>query len=376
MRPRPTTICLLVLLAATAAPAAEVPSAHPLDAAAAELARLVPIVERICGAGFRHPPRVQELDGAAAGKVFEEDLRTEVERRYPDATPAQRAALVEAAGTASIRSCVARYSATLRSIVLVRFGFDGQAEALGLSGEGARHLLVTALAHECVHALDDERFHLAKRRAGAADREASRALAMVIEGRAVRFGRAVAAEAGVPEKIREIVPGGEEPEGEHEVFLNLTYRLGARFVDALVERGGVELADRALAAPPGLTHFVCQPDRWPDGEVDPRPGEVLAAAWPDAECAPLSELELRARYTVLDGEEAAERLFAGYRGGARALVLDTNAAVLAFATEEDAERFLVRSRRDVPAVRAGTLVVRAAGARPQEVVDRLAAMLP
>ncbi len=359
---------LLVLAAAGGPVAAE---DDPLAEAAALLGRVAPLVEEACGAKFVTPPVVKVVPEADAAAAFGADLAPQIARLYPAARPGQVRALVVASADASVKSCVARYSPLRKAILLVRSGFARQAGAAGFAGEGAGSLLLSALAHEGVHALDDQRFDLGRLYLDAPDREALRAVSMVTEGRATLFGGRVAERLAVPKEIRDRRPGGDEPAGAREAFLRLTYEGGAEFVAALLARGGATLADRALADPPRLTHHLFHPERWPDGGHDERPAAALAAVFPAAKPEILSELELRARYADLDGLEAARGLFAGYRGGAQVIVEETNVAALAFDTEEAAERFLVRSRREVPAVRQGPLVLRAAGPAAAGLVDRL-----
>jgi hypothetical protein len=258
-------------------------------------------------------------------------------------------------------------------VVVVREGFDTQCRSLGVEGERARQLLLVSLAHECVHALDDARFSLAKLYRGAADDEALRAVAMVAEGRAVHYGRIAASAAGAPKDLVELLPGGPEPRGEREWHAHLTYRLGARFVAALVERGGNALADRAMTSPPASTWPVCTPSRWPDGRADERALAVLGRAGMKDAAKPLSELQLLERYASLHGLDTAERLFASHLGGAQALVDGTNAAVLAFADEDAAKRFAEVSEKECPTARRGTLVLRALGTEQNAVLAKLAA---
>jgi hypothetical protein len=196
---------------------------------------------------------------------------------------------------------------------------------------------------------------------------------MIAEGRATWFGRRAAARLGLPKDDDALfLPGGREVKGEREWHLRMTYALGERFVAAVVARGGVALADRALAEPPQLTWSLCDPARWPDAKADERPARVLAAAFPGFAAQPLSDLQLRVRYTVLDGADAAETLLAPYRGGAQALADGTNAAVLAFADETAARAFEDRiALFDAPVARSGTLVLRAEGPAAAAVLRRL-----
>lgn len=349
---------------------------HPLGHAQELLAEVAPLVEKACGAAFPAPPRVVALSEPSAQAVFAEDMRPEFERRYASLPESQRAGLLKLAAQTSVRSCLARYSFGTHNVIVVREGFDTQCAALKVEGERAMQLLRVSLAHECVHALDDTRFGLAKLYRGAADDEALRAVAMVAEGRAVHFGRIAANAAGAPKDLVDLLPGGDPPKSEREWHVNLTYRLGARFVGALVERGGVALADRATASPPASTWALCVPSRWPDGVRDERGARALAAIGFGDAAKPLSELQLLERYASLRGLEAAEKLFADHVGGAQALVDGTNAAVLAFADEDAAKRFEEVSRAECPTVRSGTLVARALGTAQESVLAKLSEALP
>jgi len=345
---------------------------HPIGRAQEFLADVAPLVERACGATFQSPPRVVALTASSAAAVFAEDMRPEFDRRYAHLPASQRENLLKLAASTSVRSCLARYSFDTKHIIVVREGFDMQCASLKVDGERAEHLLRVSLAHECVHALDDARFDLAKLYRGAADDEALRAVAMVAEGRAVHFGRVAAAATGAPQDLVDLLPGGPSPRTEREWHANLTYRLGARFVEALVSRGGAALADRAMASPPAATWFVCVASRWPEGRLDERPAATMSRAGLADDAKPLSELQLRERYCAMKGFDATEALFERFTGGSQSLVAGTNAAVLAFADEDAAARFETVSGEEAPTQRAGTIVVRAIGESQDAMVRALA----
>ena len=355
--------------------AARAQDEHPLGRALELLAEVTPFVEKACGAKFESPPRVVALSEPSAAAVFAEDMRPEYDRRYAQLPPAQRENLLKLGALTSVRSCLARYSFNTHNVIVVRTGFDAQCASLKVSGERAAQLLRVALAHECVHALDDARFSLSSLYRKAADDEALRAVAMIAEGRAVHFGRIAAAEAGAPKDLVDLLPGGDAPKNERDWLIHLTYRLGARFVGALAARGGVALADRAIASPPATTWSVCVPSRWPDGKPDERPAKTLAKSGFGEAAHVLSDLQLRARYAAMKDLGAAEKLFENLTGGAQALVAGTNSAVLSFSDEESAKRFEEVSRAETRTERRGTVVVRAIGEDQEIAVHELAAAL-
>ncbi len=346
--------------------------------AVALLRRVTPLVEAAVGAPFPSPPRVVTLTAREAERVFRADLRDEVARRHPEATAGQRATLLAASARSSVASCIARYSFTARAIVLVRPSFDAQRATAGFAADEAEDLLVAVLAHEAVHALDDAHHDLARLFREAPDAEALRARAMVAEGRAVFHGRRAAAAAGASEKARALLPGGGAPQGLHTWLLRLTYEGGASFAAALAARAerntpqktAADLAERLFAHPPRTTHELFHPASWPRGAPDARPARIVGAL-PDATVQPLSELQLRARYAALHDGATAARLFAGFRGGAQSLVDATNAAVLAFESEDGARAYVEIAEDEAPTERSGTLVLRAFGPAADALMKRL-----
>ena len=110
---------LMLLIAVVAWPAGAARAEDLLAQAPGMLEEVVAPLERILGTRFKQPPRVQILSAEVALTAFVEDLRPEVLRRYPEATPGQRRTLLRALAASSVRSTVARYSVNRKSLVLI-----------------------------------------------------------------------------------------------------------------------------------------------------------------------------------------------------------------------------------------------------------------
>ena len=190
------------------------------------------------------------------------------------------------------------------------------------------------LAHEVVHALQDQHFDLALLRTaeGSDARNARRAL---VEGdaflaafqydRPLVFRDVHAFVRLVKRSFRTRRPGGERPTFVEESFL-YPYVHGTRFVAALYEEGGWPLVNAAYEHPPASTAEVLHPARYLARQ--PLPPEMdfgalrtsLAGNWTALVEEPLGELAIRylAAQTLAEGEAA--RVAAAWRGD-RALVL-------------------------------------------------------
>ena len=248
-----------------------------------------------------------------------EELRPQVDMLHPGASQAARDTLLRSTAQRSARSVIARYSPDRKRILFPPENLLPQMAALGLPTDRStvREFATLVLAHEMVHALDDEAHGLGTLFRSAPDAEALRALGMVVEGRAVHYARRAASLLGIDESIASILPAEKGELTDYRARFLLTYREGAAFAAALEARGIDGLAERVLEDPPRRTSTVFHPERYgPSGEAA---APDLAAALRDAGFAgaePASELDLRARWLPVLGEEETARAFAGWVAGA------------------------------------------------------------
>jgi len=313
---------LLLALAVAACAAAPEPAPvieGPLDLAALAL-EVRPAVEAVLGAPVPEAAAVPlEATRGELEADLVEDLRPQVERLHPEASALARETLLRVTARSSSVSVIARYSAARGRIFVAPENLLPQMEAAGLPTDPAtaRDFAAAVLAHEMVHAADDAAGGLASLFRDAPDAEAVRALGMVLEGRAVHYARLAAERLGLRPEAAAVLPGGRGPLDERRARFLLAYREGAAFAAALEARGGRALAARPLAHPPRLTSTLFHPERYGESGEEGVPDLVaaLAASGFDGTAA-TSELDLRARWLPLLGEEATIRAFSGYRAGA------------------------------------------------------------
>jgi hypothetical protein len=211
------------------------------------------------------------------------------------------------------------------------------------------------LAHELVHALDDQHFDLRRVDAlvaGCRDEELAAALG-VVEGSAQHFSTQVLLRYPAPldEGILDALAGGGAPDEVPPLVAQLqlsSYTDGQAFVSAIAD-GGTEPVDAALETLPPTTEQILHPERWP--EDGPTPVEPPALAfddarrWRDLDVMQIGELWLRELLELRIDEAIAERAAAGWDGGAyRAWIRTSDDAVVvtmrtAWDSAGDAEDF-------------------------------------
>lgn len=203
---------------------------------------------------------------------------------------------------------------------------SSEAESLGPAA-------TATLAHELVHALQDQHFDLGRLDAlPEDDGDAFLAFLSVIEGDAVLLEEAWSAahqsDEERAEAERERLAGArgqveqlrEAPPYIVESFV-FPYVVGERFVAALINEGGHEAVDAALAEPPTTTLEVLDPDQYLGGGLTPtevQAGVAPGDGWEPSFRSTFGAFDLLALFGAAAGPEAAQGSTAwpAWRGGA------------------------------------------------------------
>jgi hypothetical protein len=168
--------------------------------------------------------------------------------------------------------------------------YDPETAELVVRGAALTPYVRTTIAHELVHALDDQHFDLDRPDYDDADDEVSFGFSALVEGDARRIQNAYRESLSEGERAEadaeELAIGGDVDVGEIPFVLvdliGAPYSLGEMLVGDIVDRGGEEALAAAFADPPRTSEQVLDPSRYAAREpaVDvPRPetdGEVVS----------------------------------------------------------------------------------------------------
>jgi hypothetical protein len=167
--------------------------------------------------------------------------------------------------------------------------YDPETDELVVRGTALTPYVRTTIAHELVHALDDQHLDLDRPEYDEADDEIGFGFSAVVEGNARRVENAYRDSLSEQEQAdataEEMALGGDADMGDIPIVLidliSAPYALGETLVTDLAERGGEEAVNAAFAEPPRTSEQVIDPDRYaarePAAEV-PHPqvaGEVV-----------------------------------------------------------------------------------------------------
>jgi len=215
-------------------------------------------------------------------------------------------------------------------------------------------------AHEFVHALQDQHYHLDDLSNESLDSEARAAVRALAEGEAelVQYLYLFQGEYFTEEEAGAILSGGEETGDDFlrdfpPVLVNdlaFPYTSGVEFVADLYREDGFAAIDAAWTNPPRSTEQILHPDRYRAGDAPQLVAlapltDTLGVGWEQIDEDILGEFYLRQYLGQQLGEAAVERAATGW-GGDRYAVYANEASgelvmvlQLTWDTPEDAEEF-------------------------------------
>jgi hypothetical protein len=239
-----------------------------------ELSGVIQRAEELRGLRTTHPLAVSTLGAAGIRRIVVRELARE---RQPRSDGAWDDALHLLGVLHRGQSLAALQQQALSGQVAGLYvPHSGRLYVLGARGSAPR----SVIAHEVVHALQDEHFRLTR---GAfaphpRDHDGELAAQALVEGDATEVQSRYVATLSAGDLVRELARTlGSVPEGASKAAppylqrqLLYPYTAGEAFVRALRARGGQRLLDRAFRYPPRTSAAVLDPARYLAGDPLPR----------------------------------------------------------------------------------------------------------
>lgn len=209
----------------------------------------------------------------------------------------------------------------------------------------------TVIAHEYVHALQDQHFDLAALDDAESDDDRRLAFRALLEGDATLATLLYANEHVLAIDLLNLMTsvGGVENEvlETTPLFIQETlafpYAAGLDFVIALHDRGGWEEVDAAYEAPPQSTEQILHPERYWDKDAPvvvslDNLADKLGSAWKELDNDVMGELGLRLTLATHVGPAVAAKASEGWGGDRYALLQTGDSYVTVFNMTWDSEK--------------------------------------
>jgi hypothetical protein len=250
-----------------------------VDEAVAEISDFV-AAER--GLDFLAPVRV-ELEGEGA---FQDRLLEDFDEDADQLRTTE--VFLEGLGLVDPDTDIVESMRSLLGVGVVGF-YDPETDELVVRGAALTPYVRTTIAHELVHALDDQHLDLDRQEYDEADDEIGFGFSALVEGDARRVETAYRASLSDEEQDQaaeeEMALGADTDLGDIPLVLvdliSAPYALGERLVEGLAADGGEPAVDAAFGDPPRTSEQVLDPERYaarePAVEVahPTVPGEVV-----------------------------------------------------------------------------------------------------
>ena len=229
---------------------------------------IIPVVEAERGLEFKQPVTVE----LASDEEFERRLFEDFEEDA--ATLRDDQVLFTAFGLIDPDVDVIDALQDLLGAGVVGF-YDPETDELVVRGTQLTPFARTTIAHELVHALDDQHFDLDRPAYDDAEDEIGFGFTALVEGNARRIDNAFVAGLSAEERetaLAEQFALGADTDlsGIPPVLIDMIdapYSRGSPFVEALLAEGGQDSLDAAFAAPPTTSEQIIEPDKFIAGET-------------------------------------------------------------------------------------------------------------
>lgn len=347
-------ICSFVLFSGCITKGRPLARSEPRDpwsqaALEAYLDEVLPLVEEAAGREFTRRPKVAVADDKVFGRLLTEEQLRIYARVMPDTSPTIRTQLAEAAGRYMTSGILGKYILDTETVYVCPSALVPAMGDLKLDASRTGDLLKVVVAHEIVHALEDQHTDLEGVLDHLEDEDALWAASAAWEGWATLVEERVARALGLDDIYEGLLRlQGWSDQGVADPSAWRTWAIygqGKNFMEWHLDHGGVEQVWATLTDPPSSTSMLFRPHTWsPDV---PRTDLDYAAVLRGVEQelgdgdwlvtnSRLGEFDLRSEAARVGNEEALDRILGHVRaarrldaarpdrsGSARVLVFDS-----------------------------------------------------
>ena len=266
--------CLIVLVLGLLNPAsAEEPAEIVNDASIKSMTeRAGPLIEELTGRMYKSSVEFKLVKRDVVRDVLTEELLPQLNKLLKGAAPDMISRQAETSAHMMSQVVLGKYSYLKKALYLIPDNVKSQVEMLEIKDEDLEDFAFLVVAHEMVHALDDQHFDLQKSLETRDSAEKMQAFNAFTEGHAVYVSERVADRLKLSEMAQKLSVKSaagitdENNRMQQQVFHNI-YVLGSKFVEAIIDSKGPSIIAKAFAAPPASTRHIMHPAEYLDPSI-------------------------------------------------------------------------------------------------------------
>ena len=234
--------------------------------------RAGPLIEELTGRTYKNSVEFKLVKRDIVRDVLAEELLPQLNKLLKGAAPDMISRQAETAAHMMSQAVLGKYSYLKKALYLVPDNVVSQVEMLEVNDEDLEDFVFLVVAHEMVHALDDQHFDLQKILETRDSAEKMQAFNAFTEGHAVYVTEQVADRLKLSEMARKLSVKSaagitdESNRMQQQVFYNI-YVLGSKFVETIIDSKGPSIIAKAFAAPPASTQHIMHPAEYLDPSI-------------------------------------------------------------------------------------------------------------
>jgi hypothetical protein len=226
-----------------------------------------PLIEEITGMKFRERIKFNLVKRKTIRDVLAEEFLFQYKKMLKGASDDVIARQVENTAHFMSQSLLGKYSPMKKEFLIVPDNLRSQTDILDINDEDFKGVVFLIVAHEMVHALDDQYYDFNEKETSMDNAEAIQAFHALVEGHAVYLTGKIACRLNLSEtagKLSMKSAAGimDEDNRIGQQLLYVTYVKGADFVEAVINKKGLAGIAQAFETPPVSTRQVMNPEEY------------------------------------------------------------------------------------------------------------------
>jgi hypothetical protein len=258
----------IIILGLASFTSAEEPS-QKIDEASVKtmIEKAEPLIEDLTGMKFKERIKCKLVKREVVRDVMVEELLPKYKNLMKETDDDMIARQVETTAHAASQIMLGKYSLIKKEFLIVTDNVESLSKMFVIKDDDFQDFVFLVVAHEMVHALDDQYFDLQKKEIAMDDTEHMQAFGALVEGHAVYVTNKIAERLKLSETANKIslksAAGvmNENDRLQQQIFYT-TYVKGSEFVDAIINRKGPAGIAEAYASPPVSTRQIMNPEEY------------------------------------------------------------------------------------------------------------------
>jgi len=226
------------------------------DSVNAMIGKAEPLIEEITGMKFKERIKFKLVKREVVRDVLAEELLPQFKNLLKGSNDDEIARQVETSAHDVSQSLLGKYSLIKKEFLIVPDNIESLIKNFDIKDEDWQDFVFLVVAHEMVHALDDQYFELLNKETAMDNAEGMQAFGALVEGHAVY----------VTNKIAERLKLSDTVNTAKEVSLKSVgggiYIKGSGFVEAIINKKGLAGVAEAFASPPVSTRQIMNPEEY------------------------------------------------------------------------------------------------------------------